>query len=172
MARLSGLKLTKQMKIIHQIDPRNLRNGTTIDPSKFRFQMYMCLTYLYFIWVLLILPFYISFWESPYNFDSMDMIYSIANIFLVFDIIISFFVGYRLEGTMVTSFKKTSHFYLHSYFFWDLLAALPFNLIPQGGPIVLRRLLVGNKYIKLLTIMRQSKEIHYQERFKLWYSIR
>jgi hypothetical protein len=109
----------------------------------------------------LVIPFQIAF-KHTLEGAGVYIIYLIDLVFFA-DIFLNFFTTYRRRGEEITDKEKTARHYLRTFFFVDLLANLPFDLIFLATPklhIYGIPLVLAFRGFRLLRIVRLYVIIH------------
>ena len=126
-------------------------------PWRAYFDLFMMLLVCYYA---IVTPVNIAYENSPFDIFILEMIF---NGFFVIDIILQFFTSFKHEkghnaGRFEISHKKIIYNYITSWFFIDVIASFPMELVMKqntGGS--LNRLVRLARGVKLMRILRMSR---------------
>jgi hypothetical protein len=127
--------------------------------------------------VFVILAYLIVFFPLDYAF-SLDEKYSffrtssiVVYAYFFFDIILGFLTAFQdSTGRIVDSHKEIALHYLKTWFFWDLIAALPLDLFFADESIKFRGLLKTPRLLRIINCVLQSNE-SYKRSNSIWSKI-
>eukprot|EP00931_Biecheleriopsis_adriatica_P082729 TRINITY_DN5617_c0_g2_i1.p1 TRINITY_DN5617_c0_g2~~TRINITY_DN5617_c0_g2_i1.p1 ORF type:complete len:753 (+),score=134.51 TRINITY_DN5617_c0_g2_i1:50-2308(+) len=105
------------------------------------------------LYLCISLPFEIGFQQIP-ELQALDVV---VDIMLLVDIVLNFFTSYLENDCMVTSSSKVAMHYLRTWFLFDAVASIPWDLLsarvlPNLQPLKLLKLGKITKVIKLLRV--------------------
>lgn len=127
-----------------------------LHPNSKRTKIWQFVISMLVLYVCFIIPFDISFsWWLPTR--GHKMFWSIMDIVFWVDMLVSFRTGYVHSGHIITNPKKIAHHYLQFWFWIDLLANMPWEiLMEQFVDKSSRKSIKIAKWLKLPRLLRLS----------------
>ena len=104
-----------------------------VDPQRWRYQLWSIMTEIVLFIICIIEPLRVG--QVLIEYETLNMIMVYCDTQLLLDLLINFFVAYddELRDIQVTSFKHIVPRYLQGRFGFDLVVALPWNIIGWGS---------------------------------------